>query len=97
LISENPRWKEDIILDEQMASKSPSDQQELPHTYRSRRLSPVVRVADLTRVAGVYLQRSKTLGRGNHNGLQEVANAALVVNVIGLVPMKSSRTCGKSC
>ncbi|KAF8418792.1 hypothetical protein EV426DRAFT_304299 [Tirmania nivea] len=86
LISENPRWREDLFSDEQTASKTSLDQRDLSRNYRSRRLFPPVKVADLTRVAGVYLERSKALGRGNHSGLQEVTNAALVVNVIGLIP-----------
>ena len=92
MISENPCWKEDIFLDEQKASKTSLDLQCLPHNYKNRKLFPPVKVTDLTRVTGVYLERSKALGHGNHNALQEVTNAALVVNVIGLVPMKASRT-----
>lgn len=83
LISENPRWKEDIFSNEETASKTSFDPKNLSHNYRSRRLFPPVKVADLTRVAGLYLERSKALG---HNSLQEVTNTALVVNVIGLIP-----------
>ena len=80
MISERPRWKEDIFLDE---SKISLDQPDMSH---SRRLFPPVKVADLVRVAGAYLERSKALGRGNHKGQQEVTNAELVVSMIGLVP-----------
>ncbi|KAF8458403.1 hypothetical protein BGX38DRAFT_1153672 [Terfezia claveryi] len=83
LTSQNPSWKEDIFPNEETASKTSLDPKILSQKYRSRRLFPPVKVADLTRVAGLYLERSKALG---HNSVQEVTNSALLVNVIGLIP-----------
>lgn len=87
MISENPHWKADVFANYPAPPISSFKHKDLPYTFKSHRLTPAVKVADLNRVIASYLEACKALDSGGRSGLQELINAELVVKLIELVPI----------